>query len=61
MANHTVNDIVEGVGIGSILSITGAALMPEVVHGVAVVLTGLLTACGVFFLNRFLRKKFPDK
>lgn len=61
MANHTVNDIIEGIGIGSVLSVTGAALMPEAIHGFFVVLTGLVTAAAVFFLNRFLRKKFPDE
>jgi hypothetical protein len=60
MANHTITDIVEGVSIGAILSIGGAKIMPELIHGAAVFFTGLATAAGVFFLNRFLRKKFPD-
>lgn len=54
-------DIGESTGIGGGASVGLAAIWPETIHGFAVFFTGLATATGVFFLNRFLRKKFPEK
>jgi hypothetical protein len=57
---QTTTDVVISGTLGFLLSIGGAEVMPELIHGAAVFFTGLLTATGVFFIQRFLRKKFPD-
>ncbi len=43
---------------GFSLSIAGAAIMPEVIHGFAVIFTGLVSTVCIFFVNRWLKKTF---
>ncbi len=57
---HITGDVLEGVGIGTLLSAGMASLWPETIHGLAVVVTAILGAVAVFFTNRLLRKKFPE-
>ncbi len=54
-------DAGEGISIGTILSTGMAGIWPETIHGLAVVATALVSATAIFFYNRFLRKKFPEK
>lgn len=53
-------DAGQGLAIGGGYSYGMAQVMPELIHGGIVFATGLGTALGVFFLNRLLRKKFPE-
>jgi hypothetical protein len=45
------------------LSFSGfvASFMPEAIHAVSTITTGLALTTAVFFLNRWLKKSFPDK
>jgi len=45
------------------LSFSGfmASIMPEVIHGVSTIVIGLALTTAVFFLNRWLKKSFPEK
>ncbi len=54
-----VSDSVEAVTIGGGFSYGMASVWPEVVHGFAVFMTGVITAVAVFFVQRTLRKYFP--
>jgi predicted RND superfamily exporter protein len=51
--------------IGKVLGLSGAStwaassLMPEVVHGVITLLIAIGSCIAVFFVNRYLKKKFP--
>ncbi len=45
---------------GGGISFGSASLWPETVHGFAVLITGVLTAVVVFFVNKWLKRKFPD-
>lgn len=47
--------------MGFSLSIGGAAIAPEVIHGFAVIITGLISTVCIFFVNRWLKNKFPVK
>jgi uncharacterized membrane protein YraQ (UPF0718 family) len=53
--------------IGKVLGLSGAStwiassLMPEVVHGVITLLFAVASCILVFFINRWLKKTFPDK
>jgi hypothetical protein len=51
-----LTDLAFGLGLSGIV----AKIMPEAVHAISTIITGLtLTAC-IFFLNRWLRKTFPE-
>lgn len=52
-----LTDIVFGLGLSGIM----AQLMPEAIHAISTIATGLTLTCCVFFLNRWLRKTFPEK
>ena len=55
-----VYDAGEAVIIGGGYSYGMAQIMPEMIHGAMVIATGIVTALTVFFLNRYLRNRFPD-
>ncbi len=55
--NSTLEWVKDGIaGFG--LSIAGAAMMPEVIHGFSVILTGAISTIIIFFINRGLKKIF---
>ncbi len=61
MDHDFLNDIWEWLKdaiAGFSLSIVGATIMPEVIHGFAVILTGLISTTCIFFFNRWLKKTF---
>lgn len=59
MTHDQISDGIEGAAIGTILSTTFAGVWPEAVHGAAVVVTAAVSAVAVYFVQRWLRKKFP--
>lgn len=61
---HEIKTIILDAGEGAVLgggtSYGLSTIWPETIHGLAVLFTGLGTATAVFFLNRWLRKRFPE-
>lgn len=58
--DNIVNDCIEASLIGMASSVIWKVLIPEVVHVAAGVTTALIAAIAVFFVQRYLRKRFPD-
>ena len=58
---HEINVIIGDLAIGMTLSGVMSKIMPETIHAVATIVTGLFTTAGIFFLNRILKKYFPEK
>ena len=58
---HEINLILGDLAIGMTLSGVMSKIMPETIHAVATIVTGLATTAGIFFLNRILKKYFPEK
>ena len=59
---------IDGNGTIGILSIVitfimsiWASMALEVAHGIVTLVFGLITCVGVFFLTRWLKRKFPEK
>lgn len=46
-------------GVGG--SVSYASVWPEILHGAAVIITGLVCTTILFFYKRILRKYFPEK
>jgi uncharacterized membrane protein YdjX (TVP38/TMEM64 family) len=60
MTHDTIQEAGVSLVTGMLLSLGGAALWPEVIHGLAVLCTGVATAICVFFVTRWLKKTFPE-
>jgi uncharacterized membrane protein YdjX (TVP38/TMEM64 family) len=62
--NHNLNDAIEGGILGTILSVAITSIreniMGELVHGLSTVAWAVVGAVVVFFMNKWLRKNFPD-
>ena len=62
--NHNLGDAIEGGVIGAILSVAMTTIREEIlgemVHGLSTVAWAVVGAVVVFFMNKWLRKKFPD-
>jgi uncharacterized membrane protein YeaQ/YmgE (transglycosylase-associated protein family) len=63
--NHNLTDAIEGGIIGTILSVAVTSLREqiwgEMVHGISTVIWAVVGATVVYFMNKWLRKNFPDK
>ncbi len=58
---HEINVILGDLAFGMTLSGVISKIMPEAIHAASTIITGLAVTACVFFLNRWLRKTFPDK
>jgi len=54
-------DIGKSAVAGGGLSGGMASFWPEALHGFAVFFTGVITSIAVFFVNRYLKRKFPEE
>jgi hypothetical protein len=54
----TIWEWIKDAALGFTTSFSLAAIWPEVIHGVAVVVTGIISTTIIFFLNRWLKKTF---
>lgn len=54
-------DLGKSASIGGGSSAGLAALWPEAIHALSAVIVGVLVATVVFFYNRFLKSRFPEK
>ena len=52
-----LTDLIFGLSFSSFI----ASIMPEAVYAVSTIATGLALTTSVFFLNRWLKKSFPEK
>lgn len=55
----TTWEVVKDISLGFSSSWGFAAIWPEVVHGASVLLFGALSTVLIFFINRWLHKKYP--
>ncbi len=55
-AGNLLVDAIFGFSMSAIVS----GIMPEAIHAVTTIVTGLTLTICVFFTNRFLKKRFPD-
>jgi hypothetical protein len=58
-AKELIKEFLESDGITGTGLITAKALIPEVVHGFLTVTFAITSCIIVFFINRYLKKKFP--
>lgn len=58
MSHHDFNDAAEGTAIGVIVTFIINEILPWTIHTLAAIATAIIVAGCVFFVNRWLRKKF---
>lgn len=58
MTKEDLKQILFSLAEGFGLSGGTAMIWPEVIHGVAVVITGIISTIAIFFTNRWLHKKY---
>lgn len=59
LSDH-INTLLGDLAIGLTISGAISKLMPEVIHASATIITGLITTACIFFLQRTLKKYFPE-
>jgi divalent metal cation (Fe/Co/Zn/Cd) transporter len=62
-AKELVVDFLEAIGITGTGLLTAKvivmAIIPEIVHGVLTLIFAIASCVAVFFVNRYLKKKYP--
>lgn len=58
---YEINLILGDLAFGMTLSGIVSKMIPEIIHASVTISIGLTTTTLVFFLQRLLRKKFPEK
>jgi hypothetical protein len=58
-AKELVKEFLEAVGLTGAGAVAIKAFIPEVVHGVLTICFAVVSCIIVFFVNRYLKKKYP--